>query len=435
MILLYNALIYDTCRAGGALLIDNERIAAVGERATVEATAARLRSAPDTIERIDVGGRLVLPGLINAHHHLYSALAAGLAPRGSMDTFPHILQNVWWPLDAAHDQESVYACAIVGLLDALAHGCTTVVDHHASMSFVRGSLDTVARAFQEAGVRGVLCFETSERTGPAGLEQHIEENLAFARAHSAHPMLRGLFGLHANTTLSRNALERIARAKPRELPVHVHVGESHDDLDFCRADGFAGPIHRLHSFGLVDQNSFLAHGIHLDQVDTEILGRLEPNLISNPESNANNGVGRFDSRRNHGYLLGTDGMSNDMIATLRYHYLALQEARISTAHLPEVASVYPARALGQFFPGVGTLIAGAPADVAVLDYVPLTPIHAQNAFAHLVYGARSARAFLTIVDGQVRFRAGHYPHLDPAQLRQAARVAAQHLHARFYGQS
>lgn len=429
--LLTNAILYDgeLFEPDGAILFDGGRITAVGPRAEVERTAES--AAPLT--RVDLGGRLVLPGLLNAHHHLYSALAAGLAPAGPMDTFPQILENLWWRLDAVHDEESVYHSTLVGLLDAVAHGCTTVIDHHASMGYIAGSLDTMARAFREVGVRGVLCFETSERSGVGAIDAHLEENFSFAARVRHDESIAALLGLHANITLSRETLARVAAERPRGLPIHVHVGEAPEDLAFCREDGFAGPIERLDHYGLVERESFLIHGIHLDDADREIIRRIEPVIATNPQSNANNGVGRFDPAITTRYLLGSDGMTNDMIATLRYHYLALQERRLPTDRLGDVFFDYAREVRERFFPGTGRLAVGARADIAALDYRPVTPITRENALMHLIFGARGARAHMTISDGRVLYEDGVWRGIDAETIRNEARRAAARLHERFYG--
>ena len=466
-ILLTNAILYDGERfvADGAVLVAAGRIAAAGPRAEVEAAPLAVRDvasgtgaqpaarglasgagaqttaqggaaqggAAKAPRRVDCGGRMLLPGLLNAHHHLYSALAAGLAPAGPMGTFPQILENLWWRLDAAHDHESIYYSTVVGLLDAVAQGCTTVIDHHASMGQVTGSLATMARAFREVGVRGVLCFETSERSGLPAVGDHLAENVEFAESVRDDEMLAGMLGLHANITLSRETLQRITRERPAGLPIHVHVGEAPEDLAFCREDGFAGPVARLDEFGLVERESFLIHGIHLDEADRGVIERVEPVIVTNPQSNANNGVGRFDPAITRRYLLGSDGMTNDMIATLRYHYLALQEGRRGINRLGDTFFGYAREVRERFFPGTGALRPGARADLVVLEYAPVTPITAENALMHLIFGARGARARLTMVDGRVLFEEGAWRTVDAEAIAREVRGAAARLHARFYG--
>lgn len=265
------------------------------------------------------------------------------------------------------------------------------------------------------------------------MEEQIEENLRFWRDHRDDPMMAGMFGLHANLTLSRETLERIARVRPRELPVHVHVGEAPEDLEFALAEGFGGPLDRLDRFGLVDENAFVIHGIHLSDTDIAIARRKEPVIVTNPQSNANNGVGTFDPQRFGRYLLGTDGMTADMVATLRYHFLSLQQRRLAVDRLGEVFFGYRREIQRRFFPDTGALTPGAAADIAVIDYTPVTPITRDTALFHLIYGARTARAYLTVAAGRPLYHDGRFLTVDEPALRGEIAAAAHRLHGRFYG--
>ena len=297
----------------GAVRVENGLIAWVGPLRDVSRSDA---------EYIDVGGRMVMPGFLNAHHHLYSCFAPGISPLGETGDFVHILANLWWSLDLALDAEAIYYSALIGVIDSVKHGVTMIFDHHASMGCVRGSLRVIADAFALAGIKGLLCFETSDRMGLDAARVHIEENLEFAaQAATEGARTRGVFGLHANLTLSEETLRRIAEMKPPGLPVHVHCGEDRSDLTHCRTLGYEGPVDRLHRFGLLTPDSILAHAIHLSDRDYRLIDELGLMVVCNPESNANNRVGRMDRGRITRYLLGTDGMSPDMVETMRSHFL------------------------------------------------------------------------------------------------------------------
>jgi cytosine/adenosine deaminase-related metal-dependent hydrolase len=384
---------------------------------------------------IDVGGRIIMPGLLNAHHHLYSSLATGLVPLGPTPDFVSILDNLWWSLDLALDEESIYYSALFGVIESVKHGVTTIFDHHASMGCIRGSLALVARAFQQAGIEGLLCLETSDRMGPDALSDQIEENLAGLPDSPTSDTIRYAFGLHANFTLSNATLERIAKAKPKEMPIHIHCGEDRADLDYCLANGFRGPVDRLHQFGLLGPDSLLAHAIHLTDADYRLIDDIQPIVVSNPESNANNRVGTMNRERIGNYVLGTDGMSPDMLETLRSHYL------LGGVPFSELKSVFFDRRYAvqrQFFPDTGgsrvglPLRPGARADIAVLDYAPSTPISLDNLLGHLVFGARAGKAYLTVANGRVLYRNGEVTFVDEREVRRGVMSAARKLHKRYY---
>ncbi len=414
-----------TLHADGAVLVDDGTIAAVG---ALEPIRAHHQAA-----FIDVDGRLIVPGMLNAHTHLYSAFAAGLQPLGPTTSFRGVLENLWWPLDAAHDEESIYYSALVGLMDHVRSGTTTLFDHHASMNCVDGSLEIIAGAVRETGLRATLCFEISERTGRRAVADQIEENIEFFEAHRHDPFVTGTMGLHANLTLGDVSLAEIADSRPKAMPVHVHVGEGPEDLEHSVREGAEGPIDRLHAHHLLDAESILVHAIHLSRRDAALLREVGPVVVTAPQSNANNGVGHLATDVVGSYLLGTDGMSADMVETLRAQYLLLRTLDEPVTPLADALLGRSTPVRRRFFPGTGTLEVGARADITVLDYRPVTPIDEGTLLAHLVYGARRAVSWATIVDGTMLYRDSEFTTLDEERIRAHAQRVARKLHARFYG--
>ena len=415
--------------ADGAILIRDGVIVEVGHTRHIKRKARQ----SGIEEFIDVHGRIIMPGFLNSHHHLYSSLATGLGPVGPADSFTQQLENLWWRLDRVHDKESVFYSAMTGVVDSVKHGVTTIFDHHASMGWVEGSLQTVAQAFEAVGIKGVLCYETSDRMGAAHTDTHIDENLSFWADHRQSETLRGSFGLHANFTLSEKSLEEIATRKEEGIPIHIHCGEDRVDLEYCRQLGYEGPVHRLSEHGLLDDRSILAHAVHLSETDYRILKEIRPIVVSNPESNANNQVGKMDRRRIAEYVLGTDGMSGDFLQTARSHFLLGQGRKQSLKDLGEVFFSIKLKTQQKYFPDTGDLSPGARADIAVLDYVPLAPVSPENFVGHLLFGAKGGRVFITVSDGVIIYRDGRITTIDETDLVREARIAAEGLHRRYHG--
>ena len=161
----------------GGLLIEGGRIAEIGSTAEL---LGKYRG--DDI--VDAGGMLVMPGNLCAHTHFYGAFARGMAIPGEPPRdFPEILRRLWWQLDRVLTVEDVRYSALVCLVDAIKHGTTTLIDHHASPNALEGSLDVLADAVQQAGLRAVLCYEVSDRDGAEKAHAGIAENVRFiARA-------------------------------------------------------------------------------------------------------------------------------------------------------------------------------------------------------------------------------------------------------------
>jgi putative selenium metabolism protein SsnA len=419
----------------GAVLIDAGRIAAVGASAELE---ARHPSAA----RLDAQGQLVTPGLVNAHMHLYSTFARGLAVPGPAPTrFTEILERLWWRLDRALTADDLYSSAVVPLCDGLRGGVTSVIDHHASPRAVAGSLDRIARACRNVGVRGVLCYETSDRDGPHAANAGIEENASFARECRGDPLVRSLFGLHASFTLSDATLARVALARGKE-GIHIHVAEDAADEDdaLARGGGRERVLDRLDRHGLLDDASILAHGVHLDDGEVALCARRRSVLVHNPQSNANNAVGwgAFTARQDAGVrvAIGSDGMTSAVLDEAR---MALLMAR-HELHDPAAAWDRVERALlGEnpaiiskiFDMEVGLLRPGALADVVVWRYRPPAPLSPDGFLGHALFGLVQAEAAHVFVGGTLRLRDGVVLGLDEDAARIEARSRATALWNRF----
>ena len=416
---------------GGEILVENGIITSVGNRGTL------VSDNDSGIARYDLGGRLALPGFVNPHSHLYSSLSAGLSAKGPNAAFTEVLSNFWWPLDAAMDEESVYCSAVYGVIDAVKHGVTCIFDHHASMNFVRGSLAAVEKAFSLAGIKGVLCYEISDRKSSEEVSSQLEENVNFINNRIGNNRMRGMIGLHANFTLSEKTMNIVSEAvtsAPDKYHIHIHCGEDRHDLDFCTSAGFKGPVDRLNYYGLISSSSILAHCINISGRDREILKVRKPFIISNPESNANNRVGKLDRRLVDDYLIGTDGMSFDMISSLRSQYLLGEGLSEDFERLNHVFIEKPTELLSQFFPDTGRIEAGFNADIAVLDYIPATPIDSGNIVGHLIFGARGGKAFMTVADGNILYHDGKITFTFEGSIMERISSAAEKLHRRYYEQ-
>ncbi|NNK47290.1 MAG: amidohydrolase family protein [Gemmatimonadetes bacterium] len=418
----------------GAVACEGDRIVAVGPE-------AEIRAAYPAARYLDAGRGLILPGLVNLHHHFYSALARGLDPGVEMLDFPAVLDRLWWRLDRALDADAVRLSALLSAADCVRWGCTTVFDHHASPSFIDGSLDLVAGAVNAAGISAVLCYEVTDRNGPEGTAAGIAENLGFLRAHIDDPRIRGVFGLHASFTISEATLDTVAESRPPGTGVHIHVAEHPVDDRFSRETFGATPVQRLQRHGLLDDRALLAHGIHVEDEDYDRVAAAGSTIIHNPESNANNGVGRLDIPRaaGHGCAigLGTDGMSSAVLRALRFAFLGLrggaEDPTLGFETVPRLLATN-SRVAGRFLdePLLGQLVPGAPADVIAIDSSPPTFLGSENWFGHLVYGSSEAPVRHTVARGRVVLDDFRHTTLDPAGLASEARVLSGALWARFH---
>ena len=210
----------------GGILVEDGRIAKIGNSDELVATH------PD-LEQLDAGNQLVMPGNICAHTHFYGAFARGMGiPGPPPKDFPDILERLWWRLDRALlDLDTQYS-ALVCLVDAIKHGTTTLVDHHASPSALNNSLDMIADAVEMAGVRAALCYEVTDRNGTEEAAEGIGENVRFLHSLKERDseLLAGTFGLHASLSLSPATLANcVAAASELDTGFHIHVAEHEAD--------------------------------------------------------------------------------------------------------------------------------------------------------------------------------------------------------------
>ena len=140
-------------------------------------------------------------------------------PGEAPDAFPAILEKLWWKLDKSLDEKANYYSALVCIIDAIKHGTTTLIDHHASPNSIPGSLDVIARAIKESGIRASLCYEVTDRDGDEKTQQGLEENLRFIEELKDHNenQLSALFGLHASLTLSDATLKKARDLCPQDI--------------------------------------------------------------------------------------------------------------------------------------------------------------------------------------------------------------------------
>ena len=430
-----------------AYLLKSALVAAL-DRPAIELTDLRIEAGrvgergrgleprPDE-ETIELGGKLVMPGMVCAHTHLYSALARGMpAPPRAPSNFREILELIWWRLDLALDEETIYWSAMAGALDAARAGATCLFDHHASPSHIIGSLDIVRKAIEKVGLRGVLCYEVTDRGGEQKRVAGLEENRAFlesikkSQAAGSRSLFRGMVGAHASFTLSDSSLASCAELmREYDAGIHIHAAEDRCDVDDARSKYGAGVVERLDRIDALNDRSILAHGVHLSDRDIEIARRRGAWFAHNPRSNMNNQVGyapvvKFGNR----VLLGTDGIGADMFEEARVAFFKGRDEKtgLGAGDWLNVLANNHRRASSVFGCELGSLEAGAAADLVVLDYQSPTPVTADNLAWHLAFGLTSASVTSVMVDGRFVIKDGHSP-LDTEDVYGQIRKATEKL--------
>lgn len=399
--------------------------------------AAKLRPRRED-EVVDLAGIVVMPGFVCSHTHLYSALSRGMPPPKSFPkNFVEILNRIWWRLDTALDEESIHMSALVGALEAVKLGTTTLVDHHASPNFIRGSLDLIRDALCRIGVRGILCYETTDRGGRKRRDLGLEENDRFVRENASQRCFRGTIGAHASFTLNNDSLKLLGElAEMYDCGVHIHVAEDRADLLHAQKHHRTDVVRRLLDFGILRKKSIGVHGVHLTRKQLADVASAGAWMVHNPRSNMNNAVGYapiswFGPRA----ALGTDGFPADMFEESKIGYFRNAESPYRTAFTRFPALVQNGQRLAAEFFGrpFGTLDVGSPADLVVLEYLPPTPLRRSNLQGHFLFGMRSSMVRHVMADGKWIVWNRQIVGLDEESIMQTASAVAKRVWKQMQG--
>lgn len=419
---------------GGAVYFEGDTIMDVGF--TSELTAKY----PDT-ETLDADGKIIMPGLVCAHTHFYGAFARGMAIPGTPPTnFVEILEKLWWKIDLALTLEDSKASAQVALVDAIRHGTTTLIDHHASPAAIDGSLDAVAEAVLESGLRASLCYEVTDRNGTAGADAGIAENVRWlkkvrdmrARGESGAEQLGASFGLHASLTLSDETLAKcVAAAEGLDTGFHIHLAEDKADEQDSLQKYNMRTAERLESRGILGEKTIVAHAIHVDEFEMGALKLSGTKVTHQPRSNMNNAVGvaKVERMLEKGITvgLGNDGFSNNMFTEMAFTYLLHKSHQgnpqaMGGNTVMELAFENNAKIAEIFFPKpVAALEPGAYADIILLDYYPFTYITDGNYPWHIIFGMDGSRVTHTIAGGKMLMKDRELLYLDEKAIAAHAR--------------
>ncbi|NLW24790.1 MAG: putative aminohydrolase SsnA [Clostridia bacterium] len=417
---------------GGVLIKDNV-IIEVGEFSS-------LRKAYPKEEIYDVQGKVIMPGMICAHSHIYSAYARGMSVNKPTVSFLEILDNLWWNLDKKLTLEDVKLNALTTYIESIQNGVTTLIDHHSGPGSVSGSLFTIAEAAEELGMRTSLCYEVSDRDGKEITLKAIKENIEFIKAcqhDDRGDMIKALFGLHASFTLSNETLYQVKEAvEGLDVGFHIHVAEGIDDqYDSLRKYG-RRVVERLHDFGILGEKTIAVHCVHASPREIAILKETDTTVVHNPESNMNNAVGYppVMAMLNQGIRvgLGTDAYTNDMFESMKVahilpkHHLAdptvgfLETKKMQFENNPEILSKYFSRELGK-------IKKEAYADLITLDYNPLTPLTGENWFGHALFGFSGRLVNDTIINGKFVMKNREIKTVDTEEIFAKSRERAKKI--------
>ncbi len=416
----------------GAVTIDGNLITEVGP-------TPDLKAKYPSAEFVDAHGGVIMPGLINAHNHIYSAFARGLSIKGyNPHDFNDILEGMWWKIDRLLTKENDRLSAYAVYIDCIKNGVTTVFDHHASYYDIPGSLDMLADAAKDLGVRTSLCYEVSDRDGETKMMESVLENeRMILRANADESdMLKGMMGLHAAFTLSDETLALCKKHTPSYTGFHIHVAEGPgDQIDSLKKYG-KRIVERLFELGILGEKTLAIHCVHVSPAEMALLKETGTMVVHNPESNMGNAIGCGPVIRlfQEGILLGlgTDGYTNDMLESYKVgniiHKHNLCDPTVAWGEIPAMLFENNPRIASRFFKRpLGVLKPGAYADVIVTDYDPLTPMDGSNVNGHILFGMNGRSVVTTVCNGKVLMKDRKVLVADEKAVMQQCRESAASL--------
>lgn len=391
-------------------------------------STAKLRAQYPRAEFVDARGGIIMPGLINAHTHIYSGLARGLSIQGyDPASFYEVLDGMWWNMDRHLDLDGTRASAYATILDCIRDGVTTIFDHHASYKEIPGSLFAIKDVCRELGMRACLCYEVSERDGMEKCGQAIAENAEFAKwaKEENSDMIKAMFGGHALFTISDRTFEKMAAANNGMTGYHIHVAEGMNDVYDSMERYGCRSVNRLLYNGILGEKTILGHCIHLSPAELDIIQATNTMVVNNPESNMGNAVGCAPVLQmfEKGILvgLGTDAYTHDMLESLKV-LLIIQRHNAcrpnvgwneATGMLFRNNAALCAR---YFEKPLGVLKPGAAADVIVMDYKPFTPFGPENLDGHMLFGMMGRNCTHTIINGRVLYKDRQFVDIDEERI-------------------
>ncbi|MBN2677822.1 MAG: putative aminohydrolase SsnA [Anaerolineaceae bacterium] len=417
----------------GAIVFQEDRIVEIGPlREMIE------KYKQETI--MDAHGAFIMPGSICAHTHFYGAFSRGMAiPGEAPKDLVEILEKLWWPLDKSLTEDAVKYSALVCQIDAIRHGTTTLIDHHASPFALENSLDIIADTVEQSGLRAVLCYEVTDRDGIAKAEAGIAENVRFIQAlrKEPKPRIRATFGLHASLTLSDETLKKARKACPDEIGMHIHVAEGLADEDDSLRKSNMRVAERLSKHNILGSHAILAHAVHVNDHEMDIIARSKAWVTHQPRSNMNNAVGLPDVDK---MLLkgikvgmGNDGFSNTMwdewkAAYLSHKLINSDPRRMQADTIAGMAAYTNADLVTQQYgQTVGKIVPGAQADLIIVEYQPFTKLTPENLPWHIIFGFNESMIRSTIVAGKVLMEDRKLVSMNEKSITEEAKVLSEEI--------
>ena len=361
-------------------------------------------------KKIDARGKLVMPGFIDMHNHLYSSFYQNIPVNmGKVSNYSEFMDKYWWKLTDKLSPDGIYYSAVKGIINSMKAGVTTIFNLHSAADANIDTLNDIAEAFEELSMRGVLGLEISNRNGDEVAAKMFEANVKFIGAHNTNPLVSGIVGLynanHANDKLLAD-IGKYCRRTGNGLMLHLAESQEDDELSIAKHKKYS--IDRLNDLGLLNSKTILATTNFMDETDIDIIAKTEANVALTPSSTYYKG---FELSPLKAYTdkkiplaFGSDGIYHSIANEARFaHRIMRQEQKNFNSDNKEISDIITNstyKIANKFVAkSVGEIKLGAAADIIIVDYIPEYEITANNLQTHLLFGILPSRVITSIING------------------------------------
>ncbi|WP_042204315.1 amidohydrolase [Paenibacillus camerounensis] len=406
----------------GYMTIEDDLITYIGEDKP---------AAEEGVLSVDGSRLLFMPGLVNTHGHAAMSLLRGYGDDMVLQTW---LQEKMWPMEAKFTGNDVYWGTALSVLEMLKGGTTTFLDMYDHM-------DRVAEVTELSGIRAVLM------RGAIGLcpedvqNQKLAEAVEFARSWhgKADGRITAMLSPHAPYTCPPDFFMKFVQAAhDLDLPMHTHMSETRHEVEQNVADYGLRPVAHLEKLGMFTRPSLIAHGVHLNDEEIEILAKYNVGVSHNPGSNLKlaSGVARVPELLKAGVKvsLGTDGAASnnnlDMFEEMRLAALIHKGVSGDPTAVPAPEALLMATEYGAssiYLANVGRLAAGMKADFIAIDIDQPHLLPHSDLLSHAVYSASAKDVAHVWVNGKQVVKDGQCLTLDEEEIRRKAQETFESL--------
>ena len=381
-------------------------------------------------------GKVLMPGFVNGHVHMYGVLAHGIPLESAPSDFWSFLEKFWWPLiEDKIDHEMISSATEWLCSEMLLSGTTTFCDVLEAPLSLPDSLLLEKKIIEKRGLRALLSFEANERSGPQVAQKGIEENIRLIEKNVEGGLVSGFMSVHTTFTCSDDFLKQAFElAEANNVMFHAHCNEGAYEGDWCEKTFGHRTFEHYEKLGINGPRFLASQCVHLSEREIELISSSGTRCVHMPLSNCEVGGGIAPIpellEKDVCISLGSDGYINDMFEVMRgaflIHKARLQDPGTMLAdQVFEMATLQGAKALG--LDNVGALEPGFVADLQLIDANFPTPLSEENLIEQVILHRSGNHVDSVMIDGVWKLKNGEILGVDLEKQRESIHRQAKRL--------